>query len=219
LSAIDQLIEEFLRTSTEISAPAEAVRALISNRESAPYAEHLRGYHICDGLFEEWFHWNKYAFDGLADYSPGAQRDFRAWLRRRHSDDAGLLSSGWQREAYCGAVEITAPRDCLRPAHMEFYDPVRDRPAIDRLQCFSETVFDSIAYPCREVKEALPEPRVVGVFYGYPSTNMPRPQLNGQYALGKPLQCPYADFLASPHIYDSWGQDGYHSPQCVSDSV
>jgi hypothetical protein len=198
---------------------AQALRALISHCESAPYADHLWGYHICDGLFQEWFHWNEYAFDGLADYSSAAQRDFRAWLLHKYHADADRLSRSWEREVHFDAVEIPLPRERLRPTHMEFYDPARDRPAIDYMQCFSEAIVDSIAYLCRAVKDALPQPKVVGVFYGYPFTNMPRPQLNGHYALGKLLQCPDLDFVASPHIYDNRGHGGYHSPQCVSDSV
>ena len=59
----------------------------------------------------------------------------------------------------------------------------------------------------------------MGVFYGHAFTNMPRPQLNGSCALGKLPQCWYVDFVASPHIYANRGAGGYHSPQCVSDSV
>jgi hypothetical protein len=58
-----------------------AVASLVAHCESQAYAERIWAWHLCDGLFCEWFHWNEYSFDGMADYSPTAQTDFQIWLQ------------------------------------------------------------------------------------------------------------------------------------------
>jgi hypothetical protein len=196
-----------------------AVAALIAHCEAAPYADRIWGWHLCDGLFQEWFHWSEYAFGALADYSPAAVRDFRRWLRRTYGDDPQNLARAWGRAVHLDEVTIPSPQERSRVTHGEFYDPVRDRPTIDYVRCFSGATVDSITAICRAVKEALPRPKVTCVFYGYQFSDMPRPQLNAHYALGRLLASPEIDLVASPHAYCNRGEGGYHSPQCVADAV
>lgn len=198
---------------------AEAVAALVAHCEAAPYARRLWGWHLADGLFAEWFHWSEYAFGGLADYSVAAQADFRRWLRATYADDPQALARAWGRAITFEEATIPEPQARDRPAHGEFYDPVRDRPAIDYTQCLSDAAVDSIIAVCEAAKHALPRPKVVGVFYGYQFSDMPRPQLNGHYALARILASPVVDLLASPHAYSNRGEGGYHSPQAVADAI
>ncbi|HEY3341199.1 MAG TPA: beta-galactosidase, partial [Anaerolineae bacterium] len=196
-----------------------AVAALIAHCEAQPYAERIWGWHLCDGLFCEWFHWNEYSFDGMADYSPAAQVDFRRWLRQTYHNDPHLLSQAWGRPADFESAEIPLPGQRNQPAHAEFYDPVRDRPTIDYTQCFSEATVDSIIAVCEAAKHALPRPKVTCVFYGYQFSNMPRPQLNAHYAAKRLLDSAAVDMIASPHAYSNRGEGGYHSPQAIADSI
>jgi hypothetical protein len=196
-----------------------AVAALVAHCEAQPYAPQLWAWHFCDGLFQEWFHWDEYTFGGLADYSPAAQADFRAWLRRTYQDDPARLSRAWGRPATFAEATIPSPTEREHPAHDEFYDPVRDRPTVDYIQCFSEATAQSLIALCAAAKRALPTPKVTCVFYGYQFSNMPRPQLNGHYALRQVLDSPAVDMLASPHSYSYRGEGGYHTPQAVSDSI
>jgi len=198
---------------------AKAVSALVAHCEAAPYADQIWGWHLCDGLFQEWFHWNEYAFGGLADYSPAAQADFRRWLRRTYQNDAGQLMRAWGREVDFNTVTIPDPQERAHPTHGEFYDPQFDRPTIDYMQCFSETTVDSIIAICRAVKLALPKPKATCVFYGYQFSDMPRPQLNAHYALSRLLASPDVDCIASPHAYSNRGLGGYHAPQAVADAI
>ncbi len=70
----------------------------IKHCESMDYADQIWGWHLCDGLFCEWFHWHEYSFGAMSDYSPAAQNDFRHWLRREYKNDPDALSSAWGRE-------------------------------------------------------------------------------------------------------------------------
>ena len=196
-----------------------AVAALVAHCEAQPYADAIWAWHFADGLFQEWFHWSEYAFSALADYAPAAEIDFRAWLRRTYGDDPARLSAAWGRPATFETATIPAPHERNRPTHGEFYDPVADRPTADYTQCLSDAIVDSIVAVCSAAKAALPQPKAVGVFYGYQFSDMPRPQLNGHYALARLLASPSVDFLASPHAYSNRGEGGYHAPQAVADSI
>ncbi len=116
-------------------------------------------------------------------------------------------------------AHIPNPQARLRVTHGEFYDPIQDRPVIDHAQCFSDATADGLIAICRAAKQALPQPKVTCVFYGYQFNNMPRPQLNGHYALARVLASPDVDILASPHTYSNRGEGGYHSSQTIVDSI
>lgn len=197
----------------------EAVQQLISYCESQVYADRLWGWHLCDGLFNEWFHWNEYSFNGMADYSIAAQRDFQRWLRVAYREDEDLLSHAWGKQVTFSTAAIPAPSERAAPRHGEFYDPVTDRPSIDYVQCFNDATADCILAICHSAKRSLPHPKVICVFYGYQFSNMPRPQLNGHYALRCLLDSKDVDLIASPHSYSNRGEGGYHSPQSMADSI
>ncbi|MBN1248810.1 MAG: beta-galactosidase, partial [Anaerolineae bacterium] len=198
---------------------AAAVRTLITHCEAQPYAGRIWAWHLADGLFNEWFHWNEYNFGALADYSPAAEADFRRWLRRTYDGDASRLSDAWGRELTFEQAAIPEPkaRDC--PSHGEFYDPVADRPVADYMQCMSDATVDSILAVCASAKRALPQPKAVCVFYGYQFSDMPRAQLNAHYALARLLASPEVDMIASPHAYSNRGEGGTHHPQAIGDAI
>ena len=196
-----------------------AVRALVAHCEAQPYADRIWAWHLADGLFNEWFHWSEYAFGALADYSPAAQADFRRWLQRTYVDDAAKLSAAWGREITFEDAAIPEPQIRDRPAHGEFYDPVLDRPTADYMQCMSDATVECIRAVCAGVKQALPEPKAVCIFYGYQFSDMPRPQLNSHYALARLLASPEVDMIASPHAYSNRGEGGAHFPQAVGDAI
>ncbi len=204
-----------------------AIAALVRFTETRPYADQIWAWHICDGWPQEWFHWGEYLLDGLEDYSPAAQDDFRRWLRATYQDDEQKLQAAWGSVNSAGAgdvvtfdtAQIPSPAARARTTHGEFYDPVRDRPTIDYTQCMSDSVVDSITAVCQAAKDAMREPKVVCAFYGYPFCHLPRPQLIGHNALARLLASPAVDLIASPHSYDNRGYGGYHSPQAMADSA
>ena len=198
---------------------AAAVRALVAHCEAQPYADRIFAWHLADGLFQEWFHWNEYNFGAMADYSPAAQADFRRWLRRTYHDDVELLSEAWGREVIFEEVAIPEPAAFAKPKHGQFYDPVAQRDCVDYLQCMSDSIADSIIAVCSAAKEALPQPKVTCVFYGYQFMNMPRHTLNGHFSLRKVLSSDAVDMIASPHSYSNRGEGGYHHSQTVPEAI
>ncbi|MEN6478549.1 MAG: beta-galactosidase [Anaerolineales bacterium] len=198
---------------------AAAVRALVAHCEAQPYAERIFGWHLCDGLFQEWFHWNEYNLGGMADYSPAAVADFRRWLRATYHDDVELLAEAWGRPVTFAEAAIPEPAAFMQARHGVFYDPVAQRDCVDYLQCLSDSIADCILAVCGAAKEALPQPKVTCVFYGYQFMNMPRHNLNGHFSLRKVLDSPAVDLLASPHSYSNRGEGGYHHSQSVPEAI
>ena len=139
---------------------AAAVRALVAHCEAQPYAERIFAWHLCDGLFQEWFHWNEYNLTGMADYSPAAAADFRRWLRVAYQDDVELLADAWGRPVTFEEVAIPAPGAFMQARHGLFYDPATQRDCVDYLQCMSDSIADSIIAVCGAAKAALPQPKV-----------------------------------------------------------
>ncbi len=199
---------------------AQAVFDLVTHCEAQPYAERLWAWHLCDGLFQEWFHWNEYNFGGLADYSAPALADFRRWLRAAYHGDREALRTAWGgREVDFDTVELPTPQERAKPYFDEFYEPNFDRPTVDYHQCMSDATVDSIIAVCAAAKRALPQPKVTCAFYGYEFSNMPRPQLNAHYAMHKLLASDAVDMIASPHCYGYRGEGGYHAPQSLAEVV
>jgi hypothetical protein len=198
---------------------AAAVRALVAHCEAQPYAERIFAWHLCDGLFQEWFHWNEYNLTGMADYSPAAVADFRRWLRVAYQDDVELLADAWGRPVTFAEAAIPAPGAFMRAQHGLFYDPAAQRDCVDYLQCMSDSIADSIIAVCGAAKAALPQPKVTCVFYGYQFMNMPRHTLNGHFSLRKVLDSPAVDMIASPHSYSNRGEGGYHHSQTVPEAI
>jgi len=196
-----------------------AVAELIRHCEGMDYADQIWAWHLCDGLFCEWFHWHEYSFGALSDYSLAAQEDFRSWLRTEYRGEVDALSAAWGRTVEFERVTIPTPSERMRVSLGEFYDPEANRAAIDYSICFSQSVADSLISICKSVKQALPSPKVTCVFYGYQFNMMPRPQLNGHYALNKVLASTNVDMIASPHAYGYRGEGGYHAPQSLAETI
>jgi hypothetical protein len=155
----------------------------------------------------------------LADYAPVAEVDFRQWVRATYGEDVAQLKAAWGRDVTFDDVRIPAPAERERITLGEIYDPVRDRPTIDYVQCLNDAVADSIISVCKAAKEAMTKPKVICTFYGYGFCHLPRPQLNGHNATAKVLASDAVDLLASPHSYDNRGEGGYHAPQAMADSI
>jgi hypothetical protein len=196
-----------------------AIAAMVKHVDQQPYGDQIWAWMLCDGWPQEWFHWGEYLLDGLEDYSPAAQSDFKRWLRKTYQNDESSLQAAWGREVTFDSALIPEPGERTRPTHGEFYDPVLDRPTIDYTECISDSIVDSILAVCQAAKDAMREPKVVCTFYGYPFCHLPRPQLLGHNAMARLLESHAVDLIASPHSYDNRGYGGYHSPQSIADTI
>jgi hypothetical protein len=93
---------------------SRAIAALVHHAETQAYADRIWSWHICDGWPQEWFHWGEYLLDGLEDYSPAAQADFRRWLRSTYQDDEQKLQAAWGRAVHFDDVHIPEPGERVR---------------------------------------------------------------------------------------------------------
>lgn len=199
--------------SSEIwqQATEHALRNILRWLIDSPYASHLAGIHLAAGQTEEWFHHYRGSYE---DTNPHRTKAFRAWLRRQYCD-LSALRAAWRQPG--ADWDAAAPADIGKPvAGGGWREPKRDARILDTFRFQAETIVDDIVRYCRIVKEESEGRLLTGVFYGYHSfVADPR---GGHGALGRLLQSPVLDYLASPNCYDRRPGEDW-APMAAIDSV
>lgn len=111
----------------------------------------------------EWYY-PKHLDWGDCDTSPAGTAAFRAWLRARHRDDAGL-SAAWGRPAAIDAVEVPVGAARRAGPSGPFRDPVADRDLLDLAEHQQDVLADALAAACAAIRGASAKPVVA--YYGY----------------------------------------------------
>lgn len=233
-------------TASEIwrQEAAEALTEFIGHVESSSYADHILGYHICDGHFSEWFAWGSANFEkevhGLKwvcgpriaakdcptpfpDYSEPMVEKFRKWLRKRYKENVHALREAW-KDQDVDFSSATIPTRLERVLSEDFIirDPSKCRKAIDYDMCFQDVHSDTLLGLCRVAKQKVGAKKIVGVFYGYTWGGFHRGfymQHAGHLALSKVLDSPYVDFIASPIDYENRSVGGVSFSQSIPETV
>lgn len=173
--------------------------ALINYIENSRWNKYVIGYHVAFGSTEECFHPSTRPYQ-LTDYSDVNLVNYRIWLTRQYND-IETLNEAWGR-AYESFDQIMIPPPSRRlfAARGEVRDPILEKPVTDFYRYHNEMVADTVIELCRDVKELTGNRQIAGAFYGYvyycTDDNV------GHHALGRVLESPYVDFLASPASYD-----------------
>jgi hypothetical protein len=183
--------------------------------------ENVLGYQIGGGISCEWFRWWNFVEEVYEDYSPAAQRAFRAYLRERYKQDAALQAAWGRRDVTLATAEVPSPARQHRPQLGYFRDPVAERDVIDWLQCLTELNVGQILTLAAAAKQACERRKLVGVFYGYlwPHWNTQSPARSGHLGLGRLLASPDIDYISSPFHYDNRGVGGFHHSQTVPQAI
>jgi hypothetical protein len=190
-------------------AYSEIVRNLIRHLRQTPYAERIIGFHPCDGISWEWFHWGSQSGE-LVDYSPAGQDDFRRWLRDTYGTVEALRLAWGRPEASFAAAEVPAPARRRGPALGLFFDPLTQRDVLDYNAYQHDIVADSILHFARVIKEETAGRSLVGTYYGYVTHLTESPgfcQGSGHFRLQRLLDAPEIDFLMAPVAY-GWREVG-----------
>ncbi len=171
---------------------ARAIRAFVEHCEKY-FGNKMLAYNLSGGISLEWQGWGCHSQAQrkvLNDYSPAAQRDFKAFVAERYP---ALKAAGVPSYA-----ERTAPGETV------FRDPVSEAGPIAFDEYYSESVADCIALLARAVKEATHGNKLVGAYYGYffEYGNMGFcVNSSGHNAMNRLLATPEIDFLLSPPSY------------------
>ncbi len=185
------LVSQRLRDET-----AETLRRLVAHVEQSEAGKAVIGYHVAGSNDGQWFWWA--SFDPknlhLADYSPAAQASFRAWLRRRYGDVAGLRRA-WARP------DLTFEQAAV-PAAERYWadgflvDPATQQDLADYTRFYSEGVAETVMGLAATIKQASPRRVLCGTYYEDITCNSPN-----HIALRRLLTDDALDFLAGPAAY------------------
>jgi len=169
----------------------DVLKQIISWLSDSAYAHALAGIHLAAGGTEEWVY---HYYDRFEDNSSHRVTAFRKWMIARYGSDAG---------------EGALPAD-INP------DAPFTGAVTDTLEFHASELADRIDELARTVKEASSGRLLTGAFYGYHYfITDPR---KGHNALGRLLESPHLDYLASPNAYDR--QPGLDwPPMAAADSV
>lgn len=192
----------------EWAAEAEAtLERLVRHLVSRPYAHNIVGITLAAGICGEWCY---PAHCTWIDFSPAAQRAWRAWLRARfHAIDT-------LNEAYGGSwknfEEVPVPGKKVRdiPGDLgEFVHPSAHPVVLDYLRFLNESVAARIAQFARAVKRAGGRRLMVGCLFPYIFDYGPdRPAISWQQSgynfPAAALDSDDVDFFCSPFSY--WGR-------------
>ncbi|HIJ64655.1 MAG TPA: hypothetical protein HPP77_01785 [Candidatus Hydrogenedentes bacterium] len=182
-----------------------------------PEADALFGLNIAGGNWGEWFY---PGFDLEPDAGPAMTRHFRRWLEARYVSDEALQAAWGDPDATLETARVPGVAERFRTAERMFRDPAKERKAIDYYQCHQELVAETPLYFCRLAKETWPRPILVGIFHGY-LLHLTHQASGGHLEMGRALESPHVDFLASPYSYeyDARMLGGSGHVRCLAESV
>jgi hypothetical protein len=228
---------------------AEALTRLIRHIENSSYADHIVGYHICDGHWGEWFAFDtaNFVMDELhkdirwvcrpgydvqncptpfPDYSEPMTKAFREWLKKKYNNDVEALRKAWN-DPNVDFSSVTIPNRLERvlAENILIRDPSKNMKTIDYDLCFQDAHSDTILELCKTAKDVLynmNSKKIIGVFYGYLFAGFFRGfymQHAGHLALSKILKSPFVDFIASPYDYENRTLGGVNFSQTLPSSI
>jgi beta-galactosidase len=192
----------------------KAVRLVLQQISEKSYAERLICMHVAGSQTEEWMYRAKPEV-GFQDFNTDRLAAFRGWISDAYDGDVGKLRSAWRDESLAFNTVVPADITCLE-IEQRWRDVDIERSLIDTFRFHSEVVADTIDYFCRVIKDESHNRLLTGAFYGY-SCYIGDPRL-GHYALGKLLESPYLDILASPNVYHRVPGEDW-PPMAAVDSV
>lgn len=155
----------------------EMIRAFIRHVEETPLAGRIIGYHITTGHTGEW---NYFGAQHLPDYSKPMQQA-------------------------CGGIPSTDQRTSTAAGLLR--DPEKENEVIRFYLDFHDTITDTILYLAGELKDAVQDRVLCGVFYGYLLEQV-RIQDGGYLGCRKILESPDIDVIISPYTYQGENFDG-----------
>ena len=191
------LLSEVLRRET-----AETLQQLAAYIQKSEPGKAVIGYHLSGALDAQWLHWSNWSPNHLSDYSPGAQRSFRNWLRRLYKDDVSALRRAWNRldvtfdTASIPSAERRWPfdgPDITRPDKFFLIDAAIGQDVIDHNRFHSEGITETVMYLAQALRETTGGKAILGTYYADISSN------HGvcHIALGRYLNSNVIDYFGS----------------------
>jgi hypothetical protein len=194
----------------------ENIRHLIRHCEQT-YPEHVIGYHACTQTTNEWFYIRSHE-PVHSGFEEPMREGFARWAWAKYKTQEQLRKNWKQNDITFESIQVPTVKQRETAFCGLFRDPVRERFVIDFYEYLQVAMVETMEQVARLIKEETDGRKLVVFFYGYTfelSAVPFGPQVTGHYALGRLLQCPDVDILASPISYigrDVGGIGGFMSP-------
>lgn len=189
--------------------------------ENGKYGSRILGYQPMTGYSGEWNRASTVP-SRIADYSPTAQKAFRAHLLEKHKNVAGInsaLGTNFKSEA---EICVPSETDFTGTDGDFFKSPDSARYTREYLQFNSETVAKRILMLCKTIKDINPD-RLVGTSYSYwfgeAQGGIRGLLINGHLSWPMLGNSPYIDYLLSPPYYALCGPSAPTTNHCLLGSL
>ena len=183
---------------------------------SSPYADHVLGIHICSGYTAEWQSWGLWD-DQRGDFSPAAQRAWRAYLGRKYETDEAL-STAWRQDVTFENVALPTRSRRELDTGM-FRMPGEHQDIIDFYDFYWRGTANAIEQLAAAAKRGGGEDWLVGFFYGYEIQYGGKAQESQHLGMARLLACPDIDFFCSPAMYSQREPGGTSTFMSFTQSV
>jgi len=164
----------------------------------SPAGKRIAAMRIDYGIYGEWHCFGMKA--DMPDVSPAMERAFRAHLKQKYKTEAALRKV-WKNDS---VTFDTAPMPGVAERSAaglgELRDPATQRPLLDYLEAYHDTLADFTLFVNRSAKEAMDNKVLLGNYYGY-FFGMGYPVEGWHRRTPKVLDSPYVDFHVSPYPY------------------
>lgn len=178
---------------------AARLRDFCTQLAAAPEGGSVFAIQIACGLYGEWHQFGFLHHD--PDTGVAATRSFRAWLRERYDNDAGLARAWNRSDARLDDVSAPGSEARERADCGPLRDPRRQQDIIDYFTWLHGAMADALLGFAATVKGSWPRPIVTAAFQGYFYGQFGRNAAGSHLAHDKVLASPHLDCLCSPQSY------------------
>jgi hypothetical protein len=212
----------------------EFLRAYIAHFKKTGLYDRVIAYQVGAGHTGEWVKGESSMYGPCGDFSRPMRLYFQAWLRERYGNDLSRLRAAWHLSTV--TFETAAVPKAERQLEARLYtfrDPAAEQDVIDYFRALAELCAGAVVDLCTTIKEETQGSRLAGAFYGYimdlawnggffrerPDSDYSTYQRSGHLGLGRVLESPHVDFLASPYSYGFRGMGGDSPSMLPAESV
>lgn len=177
---------------------AETLRQVVAYIRQSEPGKAVIGYHIAGASDAQWFQWADWSPTSFPDYSPGAQRSFRNWLRRLYQDDVSAFRLAWARPTVTFDTAAVPDAGRFFLPNRFVIDAKTDQDVIDYNRFLSEGPAETVLYLAQALREATGGKAVLGTYCEDISSYIP---ICSHLALGRYLESNVLDFFTGPTAY------------------
>lgn len=182
----------------------DAIKAWMDHIKKTPYYKTIIGFNLIGGDDGQWGGWERSGNNNAGDYSPAGVKAFRAWLKRKYLT-AENFQAAWSNKSLTFDNATVPPISQRFKGDSIFYDPLKERPAIDYFQFSCDEKCRTITWFAEQIKKEFGKQAIVGSYYEDGIYG----RRNNLWFERERRNSPYMDFFGAPLDYGPYRQAGW----------